>query len=122
MRVFGRHAAEIVPHASDDACDLGLRKLGKGAADVAPSMFGDAEKGTNTAGQCTAEGGSEIERQKLEPAEQRRCTPGLQTIGELDWRKAMTAMRITRHPWQAIHRIIVAKAGNRLADGRSSTY
>ena len=37
---------------------------------------------------------------------------------ELDWRKAMTAMRITRHPWQAIHRIIVAKAGNRLA-GRS---
>ena len=53
MRVFGRHAAEIVPHASDDACDLGLRKLGKGAVDVAPSMFGDAEKGTNTAGQCT---------------------------------------------------------------------
>jgi hypothetical protein len=53
-------------------------------------MFGDAEKGTNTAGQCTAEGGSEIERQKLEPAEQRRCTPGLQTIGELDWRKAIT--------------------------------
>jgi len=75
MRVFGRHAAEIVPDASDDACDLGLSKLGKGAANVAPSMFGDAEKGTNTAGQCTAEGGSAIERQKLEPAEQRRCTP-----------------------------------------------
>jgi len=42
MRVFGRDAAEIVPHVGDDAPGLGLRKLGKGAADVAPSMFGDA--------------------------------------------------------------------------------
>ena len=41
------------------------------------------------------------------------------TIGELDWRKARTAMRISRHPWQAIHRIVVAKSGNRLAGGRS---
>ena len=82
MRVFGRDAAEIVPHAGDDARDLGLRKLGKGAADVAPSMFGDAQKRANAACQRTAEGGSAIERQKLEPAEQRRRSPGLQTIGE----------------------------------------
>lgn len=99
MRVFGRDAAEIVPHASDDACDLGLRKLGKGAADVAPSMFGDAQKGANAACQRTAEGGSAIERQKPEPAEQRRRTPGLQTIGEPDRRrKAMAPMRNSRHP------------------------
>ena len=45
MRVFGRDTAEIVPHAGDDARDRGLRKLGKGAANVAPSMFGDAQKG-----------------------------------------------------------------------------
>jgi hypothetical protein len=42
MRVFGRDTAEIAPHLGRDAGDLGLRKLGKGAADVAPSMFGDA--------------------------------------------------------------------------------
>ena len=50
MRIFGRDAAEIVPHAGDDARDLGLRKLGKGSADVAPSMFRDAQKRANTAG------------------------------------------------------------------------
>ena len=61
MRVFGRDTAEIVPHPGGDAGDLGLRKLGKGAADVVPSMFGDAQKGANTARQCTAEGGSVIE-------------------------------------------------------------
>src|SRR5262249_1536021 len=82
MRVFGRDAAEIVPHAGDDTCDFGLRKLGKGAADVAPSMFGDAQKGANATCQRTAEGGSPVQRQKLEPAEQRRRSPGLQTIGE----------------------------------------
>src|ERR1700731_2521246 len=98
MRVFGRDAAEIVPHAGWDACDLGLRKLGKGVADVAPSMFGNAQKGANAACQRPAESGSEIERQKLEPAEQRRRSPGLQTIGELDRRKTMTAMRNSRHP------------------------
>src|SRR5215469_17609169 len=37
MRVFGREAPEIIPHASDDAFNLGLRKSGKGAVDVAPS-------------------------------------------------------------------------------------
>src|SRR6516162_5735294 len=82
MRVLGRDTAEIVPHAGDDARNLGVRKLGKGAADVAPSMFGDAQKWANAACQRTAEGGSAIEGQKLEPGEQRgRCT-GLQTIGE----------------------------------------
>src|SRR5215472_9874945 len=82
MRVFGRDATEIVPHAGDDARDLSLRKLGKGAADIATSMFGDAQKGANAACQRTAEGGSAIERQKFEHAEQRRRSPGLQTIGE----------------------------------------
>lgn len=77
MRVFGREAAEIVPHAGDDARDLGLTKLGKGAADVAPSLFGYAHEGANTACQRTAEGGSVIERQKPEPAEQRHRSPGL---------------------------------------------
>jgi len=81
MRVLGRVAAEIVPHAGDDARDLGLRKLGKGAADVAPSVSGNAEKGANAACQHTAEGGSAIEGQKLEPAEQGRRPPGLQTMG-----------------------------------------
>jgi hypothetical protein len=42
VRVFGRDATEIVPHAGDDTPDFGPRKLGKGAADVAPRMFGDA--------------------------------------------------------------------------------
>ena len=69
MRVFSGDAAEIVPHAGGDAGDLGFRKLGKGAADVAPSMFGDAQKRANAARQCTPEGGSAIEGQKLEPAE-----------------------------------------------------
>jgi len=69
MRIFGRDTAEIVPHPGGDAGDLGLRKLGKGAADVAPSMFGDAQKRIDAARQCTAEGGSAIEGQKLEPAE-----------------------------------------------------
>ena len=82
MRVFGRDAAEIVPHVGDDARNLGVRKLGKGAANVASGMFGDAQKWANAACQRTAEGGSAIEGQKLEPGEQRgRCT-GLQTIGE----------------------------------------
>ena len=69
MRVFGRDAAEIVPHVGDDARDLGLRKLGKGAADVAPRLFGDAQNGANAACQRTAEGGSAIERQNPEYAE-----------------------------------------------------
>jgi hypothetical protein len=69
MRVFGRDPAEIVPHAGDNTRDFALRKLGKGAADVAPSMFGDAQNRANPARQCTAEGGSAIEGQKLEPAE-----------------------------------------------------
>ena len=69
MRVLGRVAAEIVPHAGDDARDLGLRKLGKGAADVAPSVSGNAEKGANAARQRTAEGGRAIERQNPEYAE-----------------------------------------------------
>jgi hypothetical protein len=81
MRVFGRNAAEIVPHAGDDARDLGLRKFGKGVANVAPSIFGDAQKGANVPCQRTADGGSAIERQELEPAEQSRRSPGLQTIG-----------------------------------------
>ena len=42
MRVFGRDTAEIVPHAGDDARDVGVRKLRKGATDVALSVFGDA--------------------------------------------------------------------------------
>src|ERR1700730_15345175 len=99
MRVFGRKAAEIVPHSGNDARDLGLRKLGKGAADVAPCVFRDAQKGANASCQRTAEGGGAIERQDLEPAEQRRRSPGLQTIGEPEARrKAMTAMRNSRHP------------------------
>ena len=69
VRVFGRDAAEIVPHAGDDTPDLGPRKLGKGTADVAPSTFGDAQKGANAACQRTAEGGSAIERQNPEYAE-----------------------------------------------------
>ena len=82
MRVFGRDAAEIVPHPGDDARDLDLRKLGKGPADVAPSIFGDAQKGANAPCQCTADGGSAIDRQKLEPAEQSCRSRGLQTIGK----------------------------------------
>jgi hypothetical protein len=58
---------EIVPHAGDDTRDLGLRKLGKGSADVAPGMFGDAQKWANAARQRAAEGGSAIERQNLYP-------------------------------------------------------
>ena len=42
MRVFGRDTAEIVPRAGDDARDVGVRKLRKGATDVALSVFGDA--------------------------------------------------------------------------------
>ena len=61
MRVFGRDTAKIVPHPGNDASDLGLRKLGKGVADVAPSMFGDAQKRADAARQCSAEGGSAIE-------------------------------------------------------------
>jgi len=61
--------AEIVPHAGSDARHLGLRKLGKGAADAAVSTFGDAQKRANAACQRTAEGGSAIEWQKLESAE-----------------------------------------------------
>jgi hypothetical protein len=82
MRVFGCDAAEIIPHAGDETPDLGLGKLRKGAANVAPSMFGNAEKRANAARQRTAKGGSAIERQQLERAEQERRAPGLQTIGE----------------------------------------
>src|SRR5712672_901752 len=98
MRVFGRETAEIVPHAGEDARDLCPGKLGKGAADIAPGMLGDAQKGADAACQRTAESGSAIERQKLEPAEQRGRSPGLQTIAELDRRKAMTAMRNSGYP------------------------
>src|SRR5215471_8035070 len=38
VRIFGRDAADITPHAADEVCDLGLGKPGKGAADVAPSI------------------------------------------------------------------------------------
>ena len=68
MRVFGREAPEIIPHASDDAFNLGLRKSGKGAVDVAPSMSGHGEKRTNGAPQRTTEGGRTIERQNPEYA------------------------------------------------------
>ena len=82
MWVFGRDAAEIAPHAADDVPDLGLGKLGKGAADVAPSKSGNAEKGANAARQAAADGGSAVERQKLEQAEKKCRSPSLQTIGE----------------------------------------
>ena len=45
MRVFGREAPEIIPHASDDAFNLGLGKSGKGAVDVAPSMSVTGRRG-----------------------------------------------------------------------------
>src|SRR5690349_1587885 len=82
MRIFGGDAAEIVPHAGDDAPDLGLGQPGKGAAEVAPSKLGDAEKRPDTTPQRTAEGGGAIERQCLERRKQRRGTPRLQTIAE----------------------------------------
>ena len=82
VRVFGRDATEIAPHAADEVRDLGLGKPGKGAADVVPSMLGNAEKGANAARQRAADGGSAVERQKLEHAEKKRRSPGLQTIGE----------------------------------------
>jgi hypothetical protein len=69
MRVFGREAAEIIPHASDNAFNLRLGKSGKGAVDVAPSMSGDGEKRANAARQRAAEGGRAIERQNPEYAE-----------------------------------------------------
>jgi len=75
VRVFSREATEIAPHAADEVCDLGLRKLGKGTADVAPSMSGNAEKGANAARQAAADGGSAVERQKLEHAEKKRPLP-----------------------------------------------
>ena len=43
VRIFGRDAPEIAPHAADEVRDLGFGKLGKGAAHVARSMFGDTE-------------------------------------------------------------------------------
>src|SRR5947208_1557815 len=82
VRVFGRDAPEIAPHAADEVRDLGLGKLGKGAADVAPSKSGNAEKGANAARQAAADGGSAVERQKLEQAEKKCRSPSLQTIGE----------------------------------------
>jgi hypothetical protein len=54
MRVFGRDAAEIVPHADDDARDLCFRQLGKGAADIAASEFGDAEPRSDITGERAA--------------------------------------------------------------------
>jgi len=66
----------------DEVRDLGLGKLGKGAADVAPSMSGNAEKGADAARQAAADGGSAVERQKLEHAEKNCRSPCLQTIGE----------------------------------------
>ena len=69
MRVFGREAAEVFPHAGNNVRDLALRKLGEGAADVAPSMSGHGEKRANAARQRTAEGGRAIERQNPEYAE-----------------------------------------------------
>ena len=82
VRVFSRDAPEIAPHAADEVRDLGLGKLGKGAADVAPSMSGNAEKGANAACQAAADGGSAVERQKLEHAEKKCRSPCLQMIGE----------------------------------------
>jgi hypothetical protein len=76
MWIFGREAAEIVPHAGDDARDLGFRKIGKGAADIAPSILRDAQKGANAACQRTAQVGSAIERHNLEHAGQRRRSSG----------------------------------------------
>ena len=68
MRVFGREAPEIIPHASDDAFDRGLGKSGKRAVDVAPSMSGYGEKRANAARQRTTKGGRAIERQNPEYA------------------------------------------------------
>jgi hypothetical protein len=77
MRLFGREAAEIVPHAGDDVRDLGLTTLRKGAADVASSMFENAQKRASTACQRAAESRSAIEGQNLETAEQRDRPPSL---------------------------------------------
>jgi hypothetical protein len=62
VRLIGHDAPDIAPHAADKVRDLGLGKLGKSAADVAPSMFGNAEKGANPARQAAADGGSAVER------------------------------------------------------------
>ena len=53
--------------ATDARCRS--QKAQEVVTDVALSMFGDAQKRANAARQCTAEGGSAIEGQKLEPAE-----------------------------------------------------
>jgi hypothetical protein len=39
VRIFGRHPAQVVPHAGDDALDLGPRKLGECPREIAPSAI-----------------------------------------------------------------------------------
>src|ERR1700751_2717745 len=63
VRVFGSHATEIVPHASDDTSNLAIGQLGEGAFDITPRAFGDPEKGADTTSYHTPEGRSAIERQ-----------------------------------------------------------
>jgi hypothetical protein len=64
MRVFGRDASEVVPHAGDDARDLGLGQLGKGAAKIKPSPLRNAEMRPDATRQRAAEGGCTIEREQ----------------------------------------------------------
>ena len=82
MRIFGGDAAEIVPHADDDLFDPGVGKARKGMAEIEPGALGDTEKGAEAPPQRAAEGGSPIDRQQAESAEESRCPPGFQTMGE----------------------------------------
>ena len=84
MRILGRDPAEIVPNTGNDVFDLGFRKPGQGAADVEPGAFGNAEPGTDRAGQRAADRRRPIERQQSQPTKAQHRPPTLQSVSEAD--------------------------------------
>jgi len=55
MRVFGRNPAEIIPHPHDYTLNLSSREARKGASEIKPGAFGNAEMGTDTARQIATD-------------------------------------------------------------------
>jgi len=82
VRIFGRDAAEILPHAANDVRDLAFRQTWKSALDIVVRTLGDAEKRTDQAAQGAANSGCAIERQYCEGGEQQPGSPSLQTMDE----------------------------------------
>src|SRR5690349_742660 len=80
MRILGRDAAEIVPHAANDALDLIGRQIGQSGPEVTASLGRNSESGAEPAAEPPADSRRQVERQQTAEAEKQRDGSGLAAI------------------------------------------